>query len=94
VSGAPIDDYAATAGAFRAMMGNLTPEMFPGDPVKAAQVIYTEATAAQPRHWVVLGSDAQRRIGAKLDMLRAEFDAGRDVALSTDFPGSADKAVL
>lgn len=94
VSGAPVDDYAATSGAFRALMGTLTPEMFPGDPEKAAEVIYTEVTAPQPRHWVVLGSDAQRRIGAKLDQLRAEFDAGKDVALSTDFPGSADNAVL
>ncbi|MBW8802679.1 MAG: SDR family NAD(P)-dependent oxidoreductase [Catenulisporales bacterium] len=94
VSGEAIEDYAATAGAFRAMMGHLTPEMFPGDPRKAAEVVYAEATAENPRHWVVLGSDAQRRIGVKLDQLRAEFDAGRDVALSTDFPGSADNAVL
>jgi NAD(P)-dependent dehydrogenase (short-subunit alcohol dehydrogenase family) len=94
VSGAAIEDYAATAGAFRAMMGTLTPEMFPGDPQKAAEVIYAEVTAPKPRHWVVLGSDAQRRIGAKLDQLRAEFDGGKDVALSTDFPGSADNAVL
>jgi hypothetical protein len=68
--------------------------MFPGDPERAAEVIYAEVTAPQPRHWVVMGSDAQRRIGAKLDALRAEFDAGKDVALSTDFPGSADNAVL
>jgi NAD(P)-dependent dehydrogenase (short-subunit alcohol dehydrogenase family) len=93
-SGTPIDDYAATAGAFRALLGTLTPEMFPGDPERAAEVIYAEVTAPQPRHWVVMGSDAQRRIGAKLDLLRAEFDAGKDVALSTDFPGSADNAVL
>ena len=93
-SGEPIEDYAATAGAFRAMMGRLTPEMFPGDPVKAAEVVYAEVKAEQPRHWVVLGSDAQRRIGVKLDQLRAEFDAGKDIALSTDFPGSADNAVL
>ncbi|WP_042394945.1 SDR family NAD(P)-dependent oxidoreductase [Streptacidiphilus carbonis] len=93
-SGTAIEDYAATAGAFRAMMGTLTPEMFPGDPARAAAVIYTEATSPQPRHWVVLGSDAQRRIGAKLDQLRDEFDAGKDVALSTDFPGSAANAVL
>lgn len=94
VSGEAIENYAATAGAFRAMMGTLTPEMFPGDPRKAAEVIYAEATAEKPRHWVVLGSDAQRRIGVKLDQLRAEFEAGREVALSTDFPGSADDAVL
>jgi hypothetical protein len=46
-----------------------------------------------PRHWLVLGSDAQRRIGAKLDLLRAEFEAGADTARSTDYPGST-KAIL
>src|SRR5205807_270844 len=32
-------------------------------------------------------------IGARLDMLRAEFEAGADTARSTDYPGSA-KAIL
>ncbi|WP_262413582.1 hypothetical protein [Actinacidiphila acidipaludis] len=50
--------------------------------------------APEPRHWVVLGSDAQRRIGVKPDQLRAEFEAGRELALSTDFPGAAANAVL
>ncbi|WP_203612541.1 hypothetical protein [Amycolatopsis sp. SID8362] len=56
--------------------------------------MYDEVVSGRSRHWVVLGSDAYRRIGVKLDLLRTEFDAGRDVAFSTDFPGSADKAVL
>ncbi|MEW2512935.1 oxidoreductase [Streptomyces sp. NPDC046870] len=94
VSGEGIGDYAATAGAFRAMMGSLTPDMFPGDPERAAEAIYDAVTAPQPAHWVVLGSDAQRRIGVKLEQLRAEFEAGRELALSTDFPGAADNAVL
>ncbi|RKE23612.1 oxidoreductase [Streptomyces sp. TLI_171] len=93
-SGTAIEDYAATAGAFRAMLDGLRPEMFPGDPARAARSIYQAATAAQPRHWVVLGSDAQRRIGVKLDLLRAEFEAGRALAASTDFPGAAEHAVL
>ncbi|WP_225847537.1 oxidoreductase [Streptomyces sp. HPF1205] len=93
-SGAAIEDYAATSGAFRAMMGSLTPEMFPGDPERAAEAVYEAVNAPEPRHWVVLGSDAQRRIGVKLDLLRAEFEAGRELAHSTDFPGAADNAVL
>ncbi|MFE3254707.1 SDR family NAD(P)-dependent oxidoreductase [Nocardia sp. NPDC059091] len=93
-SGQPIEDYAATAGAFRQILAGITPEMFPGDPTKAAEAIYASATSSERRHWVVLGSDAQRRIGVKLDQLRAEFDAGKDLALSTDFPGSAENAVL
>ncbi|WP_338692893.1 oxidoreductase [Streptomyces sp. Q6] len=94
VSGEAIADYAATAGAFRTMMGSLTPEMFPGDPERAAEAILRAVTAPKPAHWVVLGSDAQRRIGVKLDQLRAEFEAGRELAFSTDFPGAADNAVL
>ncbi|MGX1807587.1 SDR family NAD(P)-dependent oxidoreductase [Nocardia sp. NPDC055321] len=93
-SGLPIEDYAATAGAFRDMLDDLTPEMFPGDPAKAAAAIYESVTSARPRHWVALGSDARRRIGDKLDRFRAEFDAGADFALSTDFPGSAANAVI
>jgi hypothetical protein len=41
----------------------------------------------------VLGSDALRRVGVKLDMQRAEIEAGKDLALSTDYPG-AGRAVL
>ncbi|GAA2836523.1 hypothetical protein GCM10020220_026760 [Nonomuraea rubra] len=76
------------------MVGAVLLCAFPGDPVRAAEAMYEAATSGQPRHWVVLGSDAHRRIDAKLTLLRAEFDAGREVALSTDFPGSAEHAVL
>jgi NAD(P)-dependent dehydrogenase (short-subunit alcohol dehydrogenase family) len=93
-SGEAIGDYAATAGAFRAMMSNLTPEMFPGDPERAAEVIHQAVSGSELPHWVVLGSDAQRRIGVKLDQLRTEFEAGKELAFSTDFPGAADNAVL
>src|SRR3954452_4707768 len=92
-SGEPIEAYEATSGAFRKMMTTVSPDMFPGDPVRAAAAIYEVVASESPRHWVILGSDAQRRIGAKLDMLRAEFEAGADTARSTDYPGSA-KAIL
>src|SRR5438477_50084 len=75
-SGEPIEAYEATSGAFRKMMTTVSPDMFPGDPVRAAAAIYEVVASESPRRWVVLGSDAQRRIGAKLDMLRAEFEAG------------------
>jgi NAD(P)-dependent dehydrogenase (short-subunit alcohol dehydrogenase family) len=94
-SGVPIDEYTGTAGGmFRSMKAEITPEMFPGDPQKAAEVIYAVATSEQNRHWVALGSDAQRRITAKLDQLRAELDAGEELAASTDFPDSAHLALL
>jgi len=71
----------------------VTPDMFPGDPLRAAAAIYQVVASERPRHWVVLGSDALRRIGVKLDMQRAEIEAGEDMTLSTDYPG-AGPAVL
>ncbi len=88
-SGQTIEDYSATSGAFRALVSHASPEQFPGDPARAAAVIFGVVTSnASPRR-VVLGSDAFRRIDLKLEALRQELDAGRVVALSTDFPGSA-----
>jgi NAD(P)-dependent dehydrogenase (short-subunit alcohol dehydrogenase family) len=92
-SGRPIDAYESTSGALRKIMDKVSPEMFPGDPVRAAQVIYEVVSSDRPRHWVILGSDAHRRIGAKLDMLHAEYQAGKEMAFSTDYPGSG-QAIL
>ena len=92
-SGEPISDYDATAGAFRAVAQAVTPEMFPGDPVRAAQQIWAAVKSANPPHWLILGSDAYRRMGAKLQTFQAEFDHNRDVAPATDYP-DAGKPVL
>jgi hypothetical protein len=75
------------------MMTTVSPDMLPGHPVRAAAAIHKVVASESPRHWVVLGSDAHRRIGAKLGMLRAEFEAGADTARSTDYPRST-KAIL
>ncbi len=93
-SGTTIDDYAATSGAFREMLKTITPEMWPGDPARAAAAIYQVVNSDIKRHWVILGSDAHRRIGAKLDMQRAEYEAGRELALSTDYPDATGPTVL
>jgi NAD(P)-dependent dehydrogenase (short-subunit alcohol dehydrogenase family) len=92
-SGKAIEDYSATSGAFRAVVEKVTPDMFPGDPDRFAAAIYQVVASNRPRHWVVLGSDAMRRIGVKLDMLQAELEAGKDMAVSTDYPG-AGRAIL
>jgi NAD(P)-dependent dehydrogenase (short-subunit alcohol dehydrogenase family) len=93
-SGTPIADYAATAGAFRDAVAHVTPDNFPGDPVRVARAIHAAVVSGERHRWVILGSDAQRRIGAKLDALRAEHAAGRERALSTDFPEQAAAPVL
>jgi len=92
-SGKTIEDYSATSGAFRALVEKVTPDMFPGDPDRFAAALYQVVASDRPRHWVVLGSDAMRRIGVKLDMLRAELEAGKDMAFSTDYP-DAGRAIL
>lgn len=88
VSGTAIRDYDATSGAFVRTVGAVRPEMFPGDPQRAAAAISRNVRAAEPRHWLILGSDAHRRIGDKLVRLRAEYDTGLKLAASTDYPGS------
>jgi NAD(P)-dependent dehydrogenase (short-subunit alcohol dehydrogenase family) len=92
-AGSIIDDYEATSGRFRKIMENIRPEQFPGDPANAAAAIYQEVHSDSNRHHLILGSDAYRLIGAKLDALRSEFDAIRDLAFSTDYP-DAGEAIL
>ncbi|HEY6758895.1 MAG TPA: SDR family NAD(P)-dependent oxidoreductase [Baekduia sp.] len=93
-SGAAIADYAATAGAFRDAVAQVTPDNFPGDPVRVAGAVYDVVASGERRHWVILGSDAHRRIGVKLDLLRSEYEAGRDMARSIDFPDQVAAPVL
>ena len=92
-SGEPITDYAATSGAFRAKVGAVTPDMFPGDPARVAKAIFEEAVFGSGRHWVVLGSDAVRRINLKLEALAKDVRLSAHTAAGTDYPGST-QAVL
>src|SRR5882724_1684113 len=70
-SGQKIDDYAATSGVFRKAMANIDDQMFPGDPVRAASAIFTALKSDSKAHRIILGGDAYRNIGAKIDDLRA-----------------------
>lgn len=92
-SGESIEDYAATAGAFRNVVNSVTPEMFPGDPARAAQEIWAAVKSPNPPHWLILGSDAYRRIGVKLQLFQTEFERNRNLAPTTDSP-DAGQAVL
>ena len=42
---------------------------------------------------MILGSDAYRLIGVKLDALRSEFESIKELAFSTDYP-DAGEAIL
>jgi len=92
-AGSVIDDYEATSGRFRRIMADIKPEQFPGDPAKGAAAIYQEVHAGGNRHHLILGSDAYRLIGVKLNAIRSEFESIKDLAFSTDYP-DAGEAIL
>lgn len=93
VSGTPIPDYDATSGAFVRAVTGVRPEMFPGDPARAAEAVVRNVRSSSPQRRLVLGSDAHRRISAQVAELQRGLDEGRDLAFSTDFPG-AGPAIL
>ncbi|SEW45573.1 Short-chain dehydrogenase [Chitinophaga sp. YR573] len=56
-----------------------------GDPVKGAAVIISTGERADAPLRLLLGSDALQYANYKLDLLRADFDANKDITLSTDY---------
>jgi len=80
-----IDDYAATAGAWRKQARTISGKQ-PGDPVRAAKAIVDAIESANPPHHLLLGNDAFDAATAKLDKLRKEFSDGEMVARAADFP--------
>lgn len=83
-SATAIDDYADTAGARRtATLATYGHQ--PGDPARAADAVITAVTAKEPPLRLLLGAAAYQVATARLDTLRATFDAWREVTLSTDY---------
>ena len=80
-----IDDYAATAGAWRSQARANSGKQ-PGDPVRAAHAIVTAVESSNPPHHLLLGNDAYEGATAKLKELRKEFSAWEAVSRGADFP--------
>lgn len=59
-----------------------------GDPVRAATAIITMARSGDAPLHQVLGSDSYGLATAKVDALRADLEAGRELAHTTDYPQS------
>ncbi|MDG0791327.1 SDR family NAD(P)-dependent oxidoreductase [Cohnella ginsengisoli] len=57
----------------------------PGDPEKAAEVFIDLAESSNPPVQLFLGSDAYRRASEKLDQLREELEANKEISFRTDF---------
>lgn len=55
-----------------------------GDPAKAAQAMLKLAMSDDPPAHLLLGSDAVRLVEEKIKALEADFEAWKDVSLSTD----------
>jgi NAD(P)-dependent dehydrogenase (short-subunit alcohol dehydrogenase family) len=82
-----IEDYDALMNPIRAkrlaMSGNQL-----GDPAKLGAAVVKLVNSDDPPAHLLLGSDAIKLVGQKLNDLRAEYDAWRDVSVSTDFADS------
>ncbi len=80
-----IEDYDDTAGKRRqstkASSGNQ-----PGDPARAAAAIIKAVEAEVPPLRLLLGAPALDIAYKRLEALKANFDAWKDVTLSADFP--------
>ncbi|TWB68761.1 NADP-dependent 3-hydroxy acid dehydrogenase YdfG [Nitrospirillum amazonense] len=85
LTGAPIADYAATAGAAVARLQALNGRQ-PGDPVLAARAIVAAVRSPNPPQHLVLGTDAWNRVQARQEAFTTNLADWRSVALSTDFP--------
>ena len=55
-----------------------------GDPVRAAAAIITAAVEGDAPLHQLLGSDSLEFADARLNTLRAEFDAAKDLAVTSD----------
>jgi NAD(P)-dependent dehydrogenase (short-subunit alcohol dehydrogenase family) len=80
-----IADYAATAGAVRRELRELSGKQ-PGDPVRAASAIIQAVEAPNPPLHLLLGKEALRLGREKLDALRRDFDAWQKLTVGADFP--------
>lgn len=79
-----LPDYEPTAGKTRASAVERHGKQ-QGDPARAADAIVQAVTSPHPPLHLLLGKFAYDRFNQKLDELRNEMEAWREVGLSTDF---------
>ena len=83
-----IEDYEATAGAFRRGLATRNGKQ-PGDPYKAADAIITAVVSDRPPLHLLLGEDALHNVGLKLAALQAEILEWAPVSVATAFAEDA-----
>ena len=80
-----IADYAATAGAGRKRLRDISGKQS-GDPVRAAKAIIDASLLPEPPNHLLLGNAAYEIAMGKVDELRKAFAAGEKVARTADYP--------
>ena len=76
-----IDAYSETAGAFRTKLKGIDGKQ-EGDPIKASKAIIDLVNSENPSLRLPLGKVALMTIGMKLDSVRADLDANKEIAQS------------
>lgn len=79
-----VEDYAATAGKTRMLMGQYQGHE-PGDPTKAAAAIVQAVDAQNPPLRLALGADAVGTVRQKTDSVLKELAAWESVSSATNF---------
>ncbi|WP_323120325.1 Rossmann-fold NAD(P)-binding domain-containing protein [Burkholderia alba] len=87
VSETIIDDYAESAGKRRAATYAISGHQ-PGDPAKGAAAVIAAMESDAPPLRLLLGRSALDVAFKRLDALRENVEAWRDLTESTDYPAS------
>lgn len=83
LSSSKIEDYGELHAGHKQFVAQDGKQL--GDPEKAAEVFIDLAKSPNPPVQLFIGSDAYRRASEKLDQLREELEAYKDISFRTDF---------
>jgi NAD(P)-dependent dehydrogenase (short-subunit alcohol dehydrogenase family) len=81
-----IADYDEVIGGFREWVQDVDGKQ-PGDPLKAVQAMIQVVESESPPLRLPLGADSVSAIETKLESVKADVDAGRDIAINTAYEG-------
>ncbi|OWY66776.1 short-chain dehydrogenase/reductase [cyanobacterium TDX16] len=87
-----IADYEPVISGFRQWLQDMDGKQ-PGDPVKAAEAMIQAVNSDNPPLRLALGADAVGAIETKLESVKAEMEAWKDVAVNTAYEGAAVGAI-
>jgi short-subunit dehydrogenase len=87
IAAEPLAEYDATPAGMARMWAQQGGSPLPGDPVKAAALVYDAATATAMPGRLPIGADCVAALEAKLSAVGAELAPWRDRAVATGFDG-------